>query len=45
MNRCKECNKIKLPTTKKQSIIIKNALLRLQKDCNFGVRPITKERE
>ena len=44
MKRCPVCNAIKLPTQEEQNKIIKNALQRLTKECNFGVRPI-KRRE
>ena len=45
MKRCPTCNSIKLPTQEEQNKIIKNALQRLKKECNFGVRPLKKERE
>tara|TARA_R100000808_G_C2142579_1_gene150334 strand:- start:1188 stop:1310 length:123 start_codon:yes stop_codon:yes gene_type:complete len=39
------CNDINMPTQKEMNKIIKNALKRLRNECNFGVRPLKKERE
>ena len=39
------CNAMKMPTQKQMDKIIKNALKRLRDECNFGVRPLKKERE
>ena len=39
------CNTMKMPTQKQMNKIIKNALKRLRDECNFGVRPLKKERE